>query len=193
MFTQCLVCHTPFSPNEELEYFSTSTRVAYDAVRRRLWAICRSCKRWSLAPIEERWEALEELEKVVKDRAKLLSQTDNVAPSARWRARCRSGRPGRTHRGGLVEVWTGAHPPSSEASETHLHRNRSGWRRDCGRVGQWWHRLARRMVSLGERAEATDPGRPMAPLWCKRLAGQPALHPLWTNFPECRPIGIIHS
>ena len=79
MFTQCLVCHTPFSPNEELEYFSTSTRVAYDAVRGRLWAICRSCKRWSLAPIEERWEALEELERVVKDRAKLLSQTDNVA------------------------------------------------------------------------------------------------------------------
>ena len=53
-----------------------------------------------------------------------------------------------------MEVWTGAHPPSSEASETHLHRNRSGWRRDCGRVGQWWHRLARRMVSLGERARS---------------------------------------
>lgn len=79
MFTHCLVCHTPFPPNEELEYFPTSTRVAYDALRGRLWAICRSCKRWSLAPIEERWEALEELEKVVKDRAKLLSQTDNVA------------------------------------------------------------------------------------------------------------------
>ena len=79
MFTQCLLCHTPFPPNEELQYFTTSTRVAYDAVRGRLWAICRSCKRWSLAPIEERWEALEELEKVVRDRAKLLSQTDNVA------------------------------------------------------------------------------------------------------------------
>ncbi len=79
LFTQCLLCHTPFPPNEELQYFTTSTRVAYDAVRGRLWAICRSCKRWSLAPIEERWEALEELEKVVRDRAKLLSQTDNVA------------------------------------------------------------------------------------------------------------------
>ena len=79
MFTHCLVCHTPFPPNEELEYFSTSTRVAYDGARGRLWAVCRSCKRWSLAPIEERWEALEELEKVVTDRAKLLSQTDNVA------------------------------------------------------------------------------------------------------------------
>ena len=79
MFTHCLVCHTPFPSNEELEYFSTSTRVAYDAVRGRLWAVCRSCKRWSLAPIEERWEVLEELEKLVTDRARLLSQTDNVA------------------------------------------------------------------------------------------------------------------
>ena len=79
LYTQCLVCHTPFPPNEELEYFSTSTRVAYDPQLGRLWAICRSCKRWSLAPIEERWEVLEELEKIVKDRAKLLSQTDNVA------------------------------------------------------------------------------------------------------------------
>ncbi len=79
LYTHCLVCHTPFPPNEELEYFSTSSRVAYDAERGRLWAVCRSCKRWSLAPIEDRWEALEELEKVVKDRAKLLSQTDNIA------------------------------------------------------------------------------------------------------------------
>ena len=79
LYTHCLVCHTPFPANEELEHFSTSNRVAYDAERGRLWAICRSCKRWSLAPIEERWEALEELEKLVKDRAKLLSQTDNVA------------------------------------------------------------------------------------------------------------------
>ena len=79
LFTYCLVCHTPFSANEELEHFPTSMRVAYDPERGRLWAVCRSCKRWSLAPIEERWDALEELEKVVTDRSRLLSQTDNVA------------------------------------------------------------------------------------------------------------------
>ena len=79
LFTYCLVCHTPFSANEELEHFPTSMRVAYDPERGRLWAVCRSCKRWSLAPIEERWEAVEELEKVVTDRSRLLSQTDNVA------------------------------------------------------------------------------------------------------------------
>ena len=79
MFTRCLVCHTPFPPNEELEHYSTGSRIAYDPARGRLWSICRSCKRWSLAPIEERWEALDEIEKLVTDRAKLLSQTDNIA------------------------------------------------------------------------------------------------------------------
>jgi len=79
MFRRCLVCHSPFQENESLEYFPLGTRVAYDPARGRLWAVCKECKRWSLAPIEERWEALEELEKVVRDRGRLLSQTDNIS------------------------------------------------------------------------------------------------------------------
>ena len=88
-----------------------------------------------------------------------------------------------------MEVRTGAHQPSSQASETHLHWNRSGWRRDHGGVGHWWIRLARRVAPLGERTAASDTGRPMAPIWGKRLAGQPTLHPLRTNFPEYRLSG----
>lgn len=79
MFSRCLLCSTPFEENETLEHFPRGRRVAYDPVRGRLWAICRACKRWSLAPIEERWEALDELEKAVTDQARLLSQTENVA------------------------------------------------------------------------------------------------------------------
>lgn len=79
MFTRCLVCHTPFPANESLEYFPNGLRVAYDPGKGRLWAVCTECKRWSLAPIEERWEALEELEKLTRDRGRLLSQTDNIA------------------------------------------------------------------------------------------------------------------
>lgn len=79
MYQRCLVCHTPFPPNEALEHFPSGLRVAYDPSRGRLWAICRECKRWSLAPIEERWEALEELEKLVRDKARLLSQTENIS------------------------------------------------------------------------------------------------------------------
>ncbi len=79
MFTRCLVCSTPFSPNETLEHFPLGSRIAFDPNRGRLWSICRHCKRWSLTPMEERWEALEELEKLVKDKARLLAQTDNIA------------------------------------------------------------------------------------------------------------------
>ncbi len=79
MFTRCLVCDTPFERNEALEHFPRGVRVAYDPDRGRLWAICSNCRRWTLAPIEERWEALEELEKLTTDRARLLSQTDNIA------------------------------------------------------------------------------------------------------------------
>ncbi len=79
MYQRCLVCHTPFPPNESLEHFPTGIRVAFDPGKGRLWAVCKECKRWSLAPIEERWEALDELEKITRDRAKLLSQTDNIA------------------------------------------------------------------------------------------------------------------
>lgn len=79
MFSRCLVCQTPFPDNQEMEHFPKGERVAFDPARGRLWAVCTRCKRWSLAPIEERWEALEELEKQVTDRGRLLSQTDNIA------------------------------------------------------------------------------------------------------------------
>jgi hypothetical protein len=79
MFQRCLVCQTPFPANEALEHFPLGVRVAFDPGKGRLWAVCKSCKRWSLAPIEERWEALDELEKTVRDRGRLLSQTDNIA------------------------------------------------------------------------------------------------------------------
>ncbi len=79
MFSSCLVCSAPFPENDSLEYFRVGQRVAYDPDKGRLWAVCRKCKRWTLAPIEERWEALDEIEKIVRDKARLLSQTDNVA------------------------------------------------------------------------------------------------------------------
>lgn len=79
MFNRCLVCATPFEANDELEYAPNGLRLAFDPSRGRLWAICRTCRRWSLMPIEDRWEALEELERVTVDRARLLSRTDNIS------------------------------------------------------------------------------------------------------------------
>lgn len=79
MYSRCLVCSTPFKPNESLEHLPLGHRVAFDPERGRLWVVCDACRRWSLAPLEERWEALEELEKATVDEARLLSQTDNIA------------------------------------------------------------------------------------------------------------------
>src|SRR5688572_7742627 len=79
LFTRCLICQTPFDEDETLEHLPRGERVAFDPGRRRLWIICTACKRWSLLPIESRWEALEELEKLVTDKARLLSQTETIA------------------------------------------------------------------------------------------------------------------
>lgn len=79
MYTRCLFCGRPFETNEELEHLPRGGRFAFDPARGRLWVVCRACRRWSLAPIEERWKALEELERLARDRARLLSQTDNIA------------------------------------------------------------------------------------------------------------------
>src|SRR5690606_38982162 len=37
------------------------------------------CGHWSLVPLEARWEAVEELEKAVSDRPRVVSRTDEVA------------------------------------------------------------------------------------------------------------------
>ncbi|HUF75000.1 MAG TPA: hypothetical protein VMM35_01920, partial [Longimicrobiales bacterium] len=79
MYTRCLVCAAAFEANEQLEHLPHGNRLAFDPGRGRLWVVCKACRRWSLTPIEDRWEALEELEKLTRDRARLLSQTDNIA------------------------------------------------------------------------------------------------------------------
>jgi hypothetical protein len=85
MFDRCLLCQAPFPDNQVLEHLPVGGRVAYDPERGRLWAVCSVCRRWTLAPIEERWEALEELEALASgagrgpDRARLVSETDNIS------------------------------------------------------------------------------------------------------------------
>ncbi|HEX5726826.1 MAG TPA: hypothetical protein VFX98_15225 [Longimicrobiaceae bacterium] len=79
MFTRCLFCHVPLAENQSLQHLRHGRKVAFDPARGRLWVVCAACARWNLAPIEERWEVLEELERLTTDGARLLAQTDNVA------------------------------------------------------------------------------------------------------------------
>lgn len=79
MFQHCIFCHGRLPGNETVEHFTVGRRIAYDPHRGRLWAVCPSCTRWNLAPFDERWEALEDLERIRRDRGRVLSSTDNIA------------------------------------------------------------------------------------------------------------------
>lgn len=78
MLKRCLSCHRELPGNEEIESFPVARRVAFDPRRGRLWAICTWCGHCSLAPFDRRWEALEELERQSRDRARLLMKTDHI-------------------------------------------------------------------------------------------------------------------
>ena len=67
MYSTCLFCASSLGTNEAIEAFPVGSHVAFDAARGRLWAICPRCGRWNLAPIEERWEAVEDAERLFTD------------------------------------------------------------------------------------------------------------------------------
>lgn len=78
ILSRCLFCRHEFGENTTVEAFPGAGRIAFDPARGRLWAVCTSCGRWNLAPIETRWEVLESLERLTRDRARLLGQTENI-------------------------------------------------------------------------------------------------------------------
>lgn len=49
----------------------------FDAAKGRLWVVCRVCARWNLTPLESRWEAIEECERVFRD-ARMRFATDQI-------------------------------------------------------------------------------------------------------------------
>jgi hypothetical protein len=79
VLTRCLHCYRPFPTNRTLEHLAIGRRIAFDPEHGRLWAVCPACHRWTLAPIEERWEALEQLERLSTGPARLLVQGENIA------------------------------------------------------------------------------------------------------------------
>jgi hypothetical protein len=77
MYRTCIFCPADLGTNQALEAFPVGRRVAFDAHRGRLWAICGKCGRWNLAPLEERWEAVEEAERAFRD-SRLRVQSENI-------------------------------------------------------------------------------------------------------------------
>ena len=77
MYSTCIFCHTSLGTNQAIEQFPVGRRLAFDAAKGRLWVVCRSCERWNLSPLEERWEAIEECERLFRDTRRRVS-TDNI-------------------------------------------------------------------------------------------------------------------
>ncbi len=77
MYSSCIFCTRRLGSNQVLETFPVGRRLAFDAWRGRLWAICPRCGRWNLSPIEERWEPVEDAEKLFRD-ARLRVQSENI-------------------------------------------------------------------------------------------------------------------
>ncbi len=77
MYSHCLSCNASLGTNDVIEEFPIGRRLAFDPARGRLWAICRSCDRWNLVPIEERWEAVEACERLFRS-TRLRYSTANI-------------------------------------------------------------------------------------------------------------------
>lgn len=78
MYSTCLFCQHDLGRNETFSTFPVGRRLAFDAVKGRLWVVCRSCARWNLTPLEERWEAIEEAERRFRD-TKLRAGTGEIS------------------------------------------------------------------------------------------------------------------
>jgi len=77
MYATCLFCNKPLGQNEAVERFPIGRRLAFDATKGRLWVVCPSCERWNLSPLEERWEAIEDSERLYRS-TRLRAATDQI-------------------------------------------------------------------------------------------------------------------
>jgi hypothetical protein len=77
MYATCLFCNRPLGSNESIEHFPVGRRLAFDSTKGRLWVVCPACERWNLTPLEERWEAIEEAEKLYRG-TRLRAATDQI-------------------------------------------------------------------------------------------------------------------
>lgn len=77
MWAACLFCHSHLGRNVLLPTFPVGARIAFDPLRGRLWVLCPRCTRWNLSPLEERWEAIEDAERLFRG-SQIRISTDNI-------------------------------------------------------------------------------------------------------------------
>jgi len=62
----------PWAPGE-------GHRLAYDPHKGRLWNVCPGCSRWTLTPLDQRWETLEACEEAVEREGKVRFSTPHLS------------------------------------------------------------------------------------------------------------------
>ena len=77
MWRTCMFCKQPLGSNEVVESFPVGRRLAFDAAKGRLWVVCTKCQRWNLTPLEDRWEAVEDCERLFRD-TPMRASTENI-------------------------------------------------------------------------------------------------------------------
>lgn len=63
LYSTCTFCYGPLGRNASLASLDVGNRIAFDPAKGCLWVVCPQCARWNLAPLEERWETVEECER----------------------------------------------------------------------------------------------------------------------------------
>jgi hypothetical protein len=77
VYSACLYCQGQLGRNDLFPRFPVGKRLAFDRAKGRLWVICRSCGRWNLSPLEERWETIDECERQFR-RTRIRVSTPNI-------------------------------------------------------------------------------------------------------------------
>src|ERR1041384_1467456 len=77
MYRACLFCHADLGANQTVEHLPVGRRIAFDQRKGRLWVVCRKCERWNLTPFDERWEAMEEGERLFRE-TRVRFSTDEI-------------------------------------------------------------------------------------------------------------------
>lgn len=136
MYTTCMFCTKALGTNEVAETFPIGRRLAFDAAKGRLWVVCRKWQRWNLTPLEERWEAVEDCERLFQETPTRAS-TENIGIAR--------------HREGLDLVRIGKPPRGEFAAWRYGDQFRRRYRRQlgwAGALGGCWLLGASGLVSL---------------------------------------------
>lgn len=167
MYRTCLYCKHDLGANDVLETLPVGRRVAFDAWRGRLWVVCPHCQRWNLTPLEDRWEAVEDCERLYRG-TRLRLGTDQISLA---------------HLPGGLELVRVGKPLRPELAAWRFARSLPG---PLGRVGGWLRRELTRPVFGTSRVIHRVPSAPLALqlirqhdvyrlLWRPPVGGQPWL------------------